>query len=312
MSQILQVHLEEKEYLLFNPRNDAGETPRYLFRVFTPHSQGTTDTHWVKSMAASDGLACGETDIFSLKNKQRAADMLNRHLRWQKLSHDNLVSWTSSLLVALVYIFHLRARIHKEATLDEIQLLVVDTVTFPKGVFMRDLDLMHPFLSVNQSLRNLEALRRRKSSEFSGSYYFGEYLSQGALKIEGHCQMVSAQKIIDEGLYDIRKEFKEFADWKKEPGSARWANAVLQIREVFYRDKSQREIMSERAIVAAAKISRQFAPSFQVPIAATLAALAAPLYHEVFSLTTRVGLSLSAGSCVCYSVLDLILANGGR
>lgn len=299
MSQILQVHLEEKEYLLFNPKN-AGETPRYLFRVFTPYSQGTTDTHWVKSMAASDGLACGETDIFSLKNKERAADMLNRHLRWQKLCHDNLVSWTSSLLVALVYIFHLRASIHKEATLDEIQLLVVDTATFPKGVFMRDLDLLYSFLSFNKGLRNLYSLRRRKSSEFSGSYYFGEYLSQGALKIEGHCQMVSAQKIIDAGLYDIRKEFKEFADWKKEPGSAGWANAVLEIREVFYQDHLQPQRMSLRAKGAVLDISRLFGPNFQVPIAANLVALSAYQNTDLLALSSCGAFASYTGSCVCY------------
>ncbi|QYS99771.1 hypothetical protein H0G86_006889 [Trichoderma simmonsii] len=235
-------------------------------------------------MAARDGLTCGEADIFSLKNKQSAADMLNRHLRWRKNPHDNLVSWTSSLLFALAYIFHLRASTHIKATLDEIQLLVVDTAGLPKRAFMRDLDLMSAFRSVDLNLQKVEDLRHRQSSEFSGYYYFGEYLSQGALKVEGHCQMVSARNIVDGGLYDIRKEFKEFASWKRGPGSARWANAVIQMREIFYCNQSQRCELSKRAILAVLQISRQFGPDFQAPIAANFIAIAAPRYYNVPTL----------------------------
>ncbi|KAL5092169.1 hypothetical protein Trisim1_002057 [Trichoderma cf. simile WF8] len=146
---------------------------------------------------------------------------------------------------------------------------------------MRDLDLMSAFRSVDLNLQKVEDLRHRQSSEFSGYYYFGEYLSQGALKVEGHCHMVSARNIVDGGLYDIRKEFKEFASWKRGPGSARWANAVIQMREVFYRSKSQRRQMSKRAILAALRISRQFRPDFQATIAANLVAIAAPRYRDV-------------------------------
>lgn len=279
--QVVNAHTEKKEYLSFNSANDADETPRYLFRVFTPYSQGTTDTHWVKSMAASHGLLCSEADIFSIENKHRAADMLNRHLRWQPIQGNNLVSWTSSLLFALVYIFHLRASIHNGATLDEIQLLVVDTATFPKGVFMRDLDLMRAFSSLDQNLRNVEDLRHTKSKWSSSYFYFGEYLSQGALKVEGRCRMVSAQNIVDGGLYTIRKEFRDFADWKQEPRSARWANVVIKTREVFHYDISQRREMSKRAMKAVLRISRQFGPDFQTPIAANLVAIAAPRYRHV-------------------------------
>ncbi|KAL7794085.1 hypothetical protein V8C43DRAFT_281074 [Trichoderma afarasin] len=91
LSQLLDAYIVGKRaYLPFNS-HDEDETPRYLFRVFTPYSQGTTDTHWVKSMAASDGLSCSKEDIFSMKNKQLAAGMLYRHLQWQKNPHDNLV-----------------------------------------------------------------------------------------------------------------------------------------------------------------------------------------------------------------------------
>ncbi|KAL7954984.1 hypothetical protein V8C34DRAFT_316811 [Trichoderma compactum] len=274
--QFVDASIEKTEYLPFNSTIYVNEPPRYLFRVSTPYSQGTTDTHWVKSMAASDSLACGEADILSTKKKQHAADMLNRHLRWRKCPHDNLVSWTSSLLFALVYIFHIRASIHNEVTLDQIQLLVVDTTGLPKGAFMRDLDLMCAFRSVDPSLRNVEDLRHRQSSKF-----------QATITLESHCQMVSARNIIDRGSYDIRKEFKEFASWKRGPGSARWANAAIEMREVFYRKKSQRREMSKRAVLAALRISHQFGLDFQAPIAANLIAIAAPRYRDMLTQTIR-------------------------
>ncbi|KKP03460.1 hypothetical protein THAR02_04439 [Trichoderma harzianum] len=233
--------------------------------------------------------------------------MLNRHLRWRKNPHDNLVSWTSSLLFALVYIFHLRTSTYIEATLDEIQLLVVDTASLPKNAFMRDLDLMSAFRSVDLNLQKVEDLRHRQSSEFLGYYYFGEYLSQGALKVEGHCQMASARNIVDGGLYDIRKEFKEFANWKQGPGSARWANAVIQMREIFYLNQSQRSELSKRAILAVLQISRQFEPDFQAPIAANLIAIAAPRYYNVPTLFICRELPAFTSSFVCSSICSWLI-----
>lgn len=39
-----------------------------------------------------------------------------------------------------------------------------------------------------------------------GPYYFGEFLSQGALDIEGHCSIDSMRKIIDTGIFRFRPE----------------------------------------------------------------------------------------------------------
>lgn len=297
LSQLLDAYIGNMTYLPFSS-SDEDETPRYLFRVFTPYSQGTTDMHWVKSMAASDELPCSKADIFWMKNKQLAAGMLNRHLRWQKNPHDNLVSWTSSLLVALVHIFYLQASIHTEVSLDEIQLLVVDTSMLPKRAFMRDLDLIRHFRSVDKNLRNFEDLRHKQSSWWIGYYYFGEYLSQGALRVKGYCQMVSAQKIVDGGLYDIRKEFIKFAGWKQEPESARWANAVLEMRHLLYHDYLEPQRMTRRAKVAALDISRLFGPHFQVPIAANLVALSLYQDSDLLTLSSFGAFDSFTGSCV--------------
>jgi hypothetical protein len=53
-------------------------------------------------MDATDGIPNARLDIFARDDEREVADMLNRHLRWWKGDKDNLVSWTSSLLFALV------------------------------------------------------------------------------------------------------------------------------------------------------------------------------------------------------------------
>ncbi|ENH71809.1 hypothetical protein FOC1_g10004056 [Fusarium oxysporum f. sp. cubense race 1] len=75
------------------------------------------------------------------------------------------------------------------------------------------MDLIRAYRSFDSSLWNLEGLGCKKRNGFSGYYYFGEYLSQGALKIEGKCQIVPARDIILRGLYDIRPEFAKSENW---------------------------------------------------------------------------------------------------
>jgi hypothetical protein len=108
--------LADPECLPFCPTEDMkrrvgkfDDIPRYLFRVFTPRSRGTTDTSWTKSVDATKGASTSKVDIFARADNEQVAEMIYRHLRWWKGPEDNLVSWTSSLLFALVYIFHLRA-----------------------------------------------------------------------------------------------------------------------------------------------------------------------------------------------------------
>ncbi|KAG9242212.1 hypothetical protein BJ878DRAFT_184442 [Calycina marina] len=193
--------LSDPEHLLFYPGGENAwlwekfnDIPRYLFRVFTPKSRGETNRIWTKSMDARDGNQNSRVDIFARESKEQVAGMLYRHLRWLPGPEDNLVSWTSSMLFALVYIFHLRANTRNGSAFDDISLCIVDTTEFPKEVFIRDMDLIRAYLQYNADLEGFKSLRSRDD------YYFGEYLSQGALKIEDKCGIVSAQAIIDRGL----------------------------------------------------------------------------------------------------------------
>lgn len=216
-------------------------------------------------MDARDASPSSRVDILARDNDRQVASMLNRHLRWQEGPEDNLVSWTSSLLFALVYIFHLRANSRDGSAFDNIYLCVIDTGSFPRGVFLRDMDLISAYQLFDEDLLDFRRLRLK------GSYYFGEYLSQGVLKIEDKCQIVSAQAIIDQGLFVLQPEFEEFKDWELTPRPP-WVHPVIRLREAFYRKTIEPQRVVEE-LQAAANIARLFEPRWILPMSANLIAM---------------------------------------
>jgi hypothetical protein len=269
--KLLALSLLDPEYLLFCPSGDKAwlqekfdDIPRYLFRVFTPKSCGTTDRSWTKSMDARRATEKSRVDIFARENNGQVARMLHRNLRWWEGSEDNFVSWTSSLLFALVYIFHLHANSRDGSALDDIFLCIIDTSKFPKAVFLRDMDLIQVYLSFDADLMDFKGLRSKKDM------YFGEYLSQGALEIEGKSQIVSAQAVIDQGLYALRRECEEFALWELRPKPP-WAYPVVNLRKDLCQIEMP-EISNEKLRVAV-NIAELFGSCWTLPIAANLIAL---------------------------------------
>ncbi|KAH8743675.1 hypothetical protein F5883DRAFT_440710, partial [Diaporthe sp. PMI_573] len=205
---------------------------------------------WTKSMDATHSNANCNLDIFARDNKQ-VEGMLNRHLRWMEGPEDNLVPWTSSLFVEMV---------RRSMTS-----LMINTTSFPKGVFLRDMDLIGSYCSFDANLRNFEVPRSKKRRMYLGCFYFGEYLPQGALKIEDNCQLVSAQAIIDKGLYDLQPGLSEFAKWETRE-KPRWARN-------FYHEAIERQGISIEEQEAAINIAQLFDQRWRLPVAANLIAL---------------------------------------
>lgn len=268
--------LDDAEYLPFCPPDEIKQTmegfgniPRYLFRVFTPKSGGITDKFWTKSLDASLSGKDHKTDIFARVDKRPVAKMINSHLRWQECTGDNLVSWTSSLLVALMYIFYLQATTWKKLTFDNIHLCVIDTNRFRRGAFLRDMDLIRAFKSFESDLTRLETLRSKHHRNLSGYYYFGEYLSQGALKIERKCAIVPAQAIIDKGLYSLLPRFASLESQK----SPKWADAVVEFRDKFFAGAAERHEISDDGLEAAIGIGELFGSRMRMPVVVNLVAL---------------------------------------
>ena len=175
--------------------------------------------------------------------------MLNRHLPWRgkTTDSDNFVSWTSSLSFALPYIIYRHIESRDGSSLDSIYLCIIDTDSFPKGTFIRDIDLISAYSLFDSKLEDFRNLRTRKHRDFAGSFYFGEYLSQGALKIEGKCELVSAQAIINQGLFKLQPGFST-SMVAKEPT---WANEVIRLREIFNQNLEKRQPVTKEELEAA-------------------------------------------------------------
>ncbi|KAK1948797.1 hypothetical protein LY78DRAFT_708518 [Colletotrichum sublineola] len=225
--QFLDLTLGNAYYLPFCPPEDVkrtlkslNDTPRYLFRVFTPNSSGITDRSWTKAMDARHRAVDHQIDLFARANKRQVADMIYTHLNWYENDSDNLVSWTSSLLFVLVYIFYLRANIRNGSAFENISLCIMDTTCFPTGSF--------------------ETLRSKKHSSWLGHFYFGEYLSQGALRIEDDCEV---------------------------------ANQVVELREKFYVEVADQQGASIDRLKAAISVGELFGGRWRMPMAINLIAL---------------------------------------
>lgn len=84
------------------------------------------------------------------------------------------------------------------------------------------MDLIKVYLSLDVNLERMQKLRL-------GHHYFGEYFSQGVLKIENKCEIVSAQDMIDQELCNLRHEFGEFAQWESSR-TVPWAKPTVALR----------------------------------------------------------------------------------
>lgn len=267
---------EEPEQLIFRPPNtdDAlNNIPHYLFRIVSPKSDGITNDRWVRSVAAVQKPNCPQDDIFfkldGAKQKQ-VAHILSRHLWWVEQPRDLFVSWTSSLLFAIQYIYYRHLHEKDGSALEDIKLFIIDTTKFPRGTFMRDLNLIESFWKHDSGLGRLRDLRTRKG------YYFGEYLSQGALKVENKCQILPANVLFEKRrLSRIQPEFGE-PRLDTTQGGPEWAKAVLRIRSKLLSMTSlhlfSRAQLND-SMQAVVEIIQNVAPAWRYPLAVYLAAL---------------------------------------
>jgi hypothetical protein len=249
------------EQLLFEPplgsiaSQSLGDIPQYLFRVVSPISAGETDRTWARSESARQRNV-SEKDIFSfkgLKNKENKAFELTLHLQWygdKFEAEDNFVSWTSSLLFAIQYIYCRHHHGIPSSSLNGIQLYVIDTSLFPRGTFIKDLALIESFREFDRennpplywNLKILYSLRTTKG------FYFGEDLSQRSLKIENRFQMIRANILFDSNrLRLLQPAFDTIhappSHWK----DTQWANAVIDLRKNIW--STTRPVLSSVTIL---------------------------------------------------------------
>ncbi|XWW95797.1 hypothetical protein V2A60_003765 [Cordyceps javanica] len=281
--EALHILESNRDGLRFSPPDGfrRSPVPRYLFRVCSPNSAGRTTLDVVESASAASSYHASRTCLFRMDDAKLAADMVSKHLRWlPPRAADNLVSWTSSLLAALVYVFYRRARCSER--LRDISVFVVDTWAFREDTFARDLDLIRAFARHDDGdLASLAGLRRRRRhGRWAGSYSLGEYLTQGALSLAGRCARVTAQDMVDCGLLELHPRFAEFARWAK--GDEAWAELVIELREPFYTRPASsapaaavggRRVFPNDAQIMS-RIGNLFGVGWRAPIAVALLSLA--------------------------------------
>jgi hypothetical protein len=234
--------------------------PRYLFRVHAPYSAGESSAIAVRSPAALYGYPQQTEDLFAM-GAFEAADSLKDHLNWKCDDSCNLMSWTTSLLFALQYGLRRHQKDDDCPAFEDIFLLMIDTRDFPEWTFIKDLEAVNALNTHEmQEIRHWDDYLALRST-----YYFGEYLSQGALDIRGQCVEVSFQTLINLGLFELFPPLAVEAKWEK------WARRVIELRQPFY----TREVLSSTAdeVRTAIRIARDgFGGRWTFPIAAMLLA----------------------------------------
>lgn len=281
---------DEPEQLVFRPQADSGlaenaldNIPRYLFRVVTPRSDGKTNGTWARSQAAYQNRDSSLEDIFfhlDYEKRTTIAHTLNLHLRWRPKNgfEDNFVSWTSSLLFAIQYIYYRHFSAKDGSSLKDIQLYVVDTALFPKGTFICDLDLIECFYQFDVNLKkDLGDLRSLRNGD---TYYFGEYLSQGSLKIEDKHQMISAKSLFDDNrLCRLQPRFPQIHTLLSTDMVVRWSNEVVRLRRAIWSENMlglPSVVNTGNPWPAIEEIVANVAPGWRLPIAIYFAALVGP------------------------------------
>lgn len=110
-----------------------------------------------------------------------------------------------------------------------------------------------------RNLSNLLQLRKR-------GYYFGEYLTQGELDIEGKCAWISMQQMIELGLFELQPDLAKQDKW------CQWANTVLKLRTPFAISQGASST-THAEVRKAVTIAGCLGDRWAVPMAAMLLAL---------------------------------------
>ncbi|KAK4551662.1 hypothetical protein LTR86_010993 [Recurvomyces mirabilis] len=209
-----------------------------------------------------------DEDIFSTQTPEATAALIADHTWWKKgLRRDNLVSWSSSMLFLIPYIFHRHHDSNDGSSLRDIRLLVIDTEKLPARTFIRDTDLISAFKQFDS--REKAGLGSMAGLRNDTHHYFGEYLSQGSLNISGKCITVSAQTMIDRGLFDLHDVFIEAYGRQQQ---ATWVKSVHTARETIeFAPKLPQALLETMS--SAFNIALEFGEAFRLPIAVQLLAL---------------------------------------
>ncbi|TLD31417.1 hypothetical protein PspLS_02719 [Pyricularia sp. CBS 133598] len=278
------------------------DVPRFLYRTYSRKSQGRNDDIWMASKDAAErpAAATNRTDILLRSGDKVAAD-LNRHARWwprtraraRRTEKCNLVSWTSSLLYALRMIYFRHRSSRDGSKLEDIWLHVVDTSKFPSGTFVRDAYLYARYAEFDAGPG--DTLGDLNETQSSSEFYFGEYFSQGALKVQDKGCAVSAKEMEQAGLLKLGLALNQGM------GLANW---VVLKRQRWLRSSGRD--MSTQELDMAVNIASLF-DEYELPMAAAFLSLGAWPRNQIKIILSRL-CSITVRSkqaCIIFGVPDV-------
>ncbi|KAJ5100989.1 hypothetical protein N7456_007041 [Penicillium angulare] len=239
----------------------AANIPTYLFRVVAPGTAGSTSMSTITSKALSDPECSNHPDDIFRLNPTNAAALIHAHFEWKCGEKCNFISWTSSLLFALHYGLYRHRNDHDKPDLSRILIYILDTSGLSEGTLIKDLDILDAFKRESAGLNDFLHMRRGQDQK---RYYFGEYITQGQLEIDGRCASVSLQQMIELGLFELHPGLSDKDRW----GSL--AKRVLELRRESTSSHTTTPAEIRRAITIAQCC---FGDRWVVPLSAMLLAL---------------------------------------
>lgn len=159
--------------------------------------------------------------------------------------------------------------------MEHIKLYVIDTTLFPPQTFIRDLDLINAFATFDGHPRgrDLKDMQRRRTKT---GYYFGEYFSQGSLRIANKCQVVLAKLLFaGDKLRCLQPHLGDIHSMQRfeKPDLA---NDVRKLRNIIWPNGKPFSTMSGGTCVQMGivdEISNLFDPGWRLLMAVQFAAL---------------------------------------
>ncbi|KAI5250328.1 hypothetical protein E4T43_00292 [Aureobasidium subglaciale] len=174
----------------FQALEDSRATvPRYLFRCYSPSSGSICSVKRIRPRTPPTAFG------------PRTRDILDRHLSWSKRRPSEFVSWTSSILVALVYAIRALESDHpRDTDKGSIHIAVLDVSTVPATT---------PIYPANSLMRTFGLPYDTPSKRYN---LFWEFLMHGSIKNTPHLRrygVIAIKQLVKEGFYTVFEPFQD-------------------------------------------------------------------------------------------------------
>lgn len=224
------------------------EPPRYLFRTFSPGSDGSNSCTGFCSMANANGRDMITRESLS---DNEARTMLTDHVlwrSWKERDDDIFISFTPSLFFALLHGLR-KVETCWQTNLANCFVAIIDTSFYPAGTFSWTVDLLDRY---GLDERDHRYLRR--------GYHTGEYLAE--LEVLTERAEVSVQVSL-EALVNGGNLFQLWPEFEGDQCKGKLVQGLRFIRSTWY--KLERPI-TQPCIAAARQFAQCFGGKWYLPM----------------------------------------------